>query len=86
MSSLKPVHAMIYLSRFYPFPFRPGGWHFPLIFRRSPMAKIGLFFGSNTGKTRKVAKMIKKRFDDELTADATNVSRVSVEDSPSINI
>lgn len=44
------------------------------------MAKIGLFFGSNTGKTRKVAKMIKKRFDDELMADAVNVNRVSPED------
>jgi flavodoxin I len=44
------------------------------------MARIGLFFGSTTGKTRKVAKMIKKRFDDETMADAVNVSRVSAED------
>ncbi|MBL4832577.1 MAG: flavodoxin [Pseudomonas sp.] len=44
------------------------------------MAKIGLFFGSNTGKTRKVAKMIKKKYDDELMASALNVNRVSVED------
>lgn len=44
------------------------------------MAKIGLFFGTNTGKTRKVAKMIKKRFDDELVAEPLNVNRVSVED------
>ncbi len=44
------------------------------------MAKIGLFFGSNTGKTRKVAKSIKKRFDDETMSDAVNVNRVSAED------
>jgi len=44
------------------------------------MARIGLFFGSNTGKTRKVAKMIKKRFDDETMADALNVNRAAPED------
>lgn len=44
------------------------------------MARIGLFFGSNTGKTRKVAKMIKKRFDDETMADPLNVNRASAED------
>ncbi|MFT3931111.1 MAG: flavodoxin [Spongiibacteraceae bacterium] len=44
------------------------------------MARIGLFFGTNTGKTRKVAKMIKKRFDDETMADPLNVNRVSAED------
>lgn len=44
------------------------------------MARIGLFFGTNTGKTRKVAKMIKKRFDDDTMADALNVNRASVED------
>lgn len=44
------------------------------------MARIGLFFGTNTGKTRKVAKMIKKRFDDETMADPLNINRVSAED------
>ncbi|MBV2133073.1 flavodoxin [Pseudomonas sp. MAP12] len=44
------------------------------------MARIGLFFGTNTGKTRKVAKMIKKRFDDDIMADALNVNRASAED------
>ena len=45
------------------------------------MAKIGLFFGSNTGKTRKVAKMIKKKYpDDELMAAALNVNRTTAED------
>ncbi|MDP2507215.1 MULTISPECIES: flavodoxin [unclassified Oceanobacter] len=39
------------------------------------MAKIGLFFGSNTGKTRKVAKMIKKKFDDDIMAAPLNVNR-----------
>ncbi len=44
------------------------------------MAKIGVFFGSNTGKTRKVVKMIKKRFDDETMADPVNVNKASPED------
>jgi len=44
------------------------------------MARIGLFFGSNTGKTRKVAKMIKKRFDDDTLADPLNVNRTSATD------
>jgi len=45
------------------------------------MAKIGLFFGSNTGKTRKVAKMIKKKFsDDELMASPLNVNRAEPEE------
>ncbi|MCC6076789.1 flavodoxin [Pseudomonas sp. GCM10022188] len=44
------------------------------------MARIGLFFGTNTGKTRKVAKMIKKRFDDDTMADALNVNRASAEE------
>ena len=44
------------------------------------MARIGLFFGTNTGKTRKVAKMIKKRFDDDTMSDALNVNRISADD------
>ncbi|ACR14294.1 flavodoxin [Teredinibacter turnerae] len=44
------------------------------------MAKIGLFFGSNTGNTRKIAKLIKKRFDDELMAKPLNVNRVEVDE------
>lgn len=44
------------------------------------MARIGLFFGTNTGKTRKVAKMIKKRFDDETFADPLNVNKATPED------
>lgn len=44
------------------------------------MAKVGIFFGTNTGKTRKVSKMIKKRYDDETMADPLNVNRVAAED------
>lgn len=44
------------------------------------MARIGIFFGTNTGKTRKVAKMIKKRFDDDTMADPINVNRVTAAD------
>lgn len=40
------------------------------------MARIGLFFGTNTGNTRKVAKQIKKRFDDDTMADPVNVNRI----------
>jgi len=44
------------------------------------MAKIGLFFGTDTGKTRKVAKLIKKRYDDALMAKPQNVNRTEVAD------
>lgn len=44
------------------------------------MAKIGLFFGSNTGKTRKVAKAIKKRYDDDTMAAPLNVNKATPED------
>lgn len=44
------------------------------------MAKIGIFFGSTSGKTRKVAKQIKKRYDDTLVADPININKASVED------
>jgi flavodoxin I len=44
------------------------------------MARIGLFFGSNTGNTRKIAKMIRKRFpDDALFADPLNVNKATPE-------
>jgi flavodoxin I len=42
------------------------------------MARIGIFFGSSTGNTRKIAKMIKKRFPDEaLFADPLNVNKIT---------
>jgi flavodoxin I len=43
------------------------------------MSKIGLFFASSTGNTRRIAKMIKKRFDDETMADALNVNKATPE-------
>jgi flavodoxin I len=44
------------------------------------MARIGIFFGSSTGNTRKIAKMIKKRFPDEdLLADPLNVNKATPE-------
>ncbi len=44
------------------------------------MSKIGLFFGTDTGKTRKVAKMIKKLFDDDTMAKPINVNRAVAND------
>lgn len=43
------------------------------------MAKIGLFFSSSTGNTRRIAKMIKKRYDDETMAEALNVNKATPE-------
>lgn len=43
------------------------------------MPKIGLFFSSSTGNTRRIAKAIKKRFDDDTMADALNVNKASAE-------
>lgn len=43
------------------------------------MSRIGVFFSSSTGNTRRIAKFIKKRYDDETMADALNVNRTSVE-------
>ena len=50
------------------------------------MAKIGMFFGTTSGSTRKVAKMIKKRFDDELMAAPLNINRTSVEEFSSYSL
>jgi flavodoxin I len=43
------------------------------------MAKIGLFFASSTGNTRRIAKMIKKRYDDDTLAEALNVNKATPE-------
>jgi flavodoxin I len=43
------------------------------------MARIGLFFSSSTGNTRRIAKAIKKRFDDDTMADAVNVNKATPE-------
>jgi flavodoxin I len=41
------------------------------------MSRIGLFFASSTGNTRRIAKSIKKHFDDDTMADALNVNKAS---------
>ena len=43
------------------------------------MSRIGLFFASSTGNTRRIAKAIKKRFDDDTMADALNVNKASAD-------
>ncbi len=45
------------------------------------MAKIGLFFGTDTGNTRKAAKMMYKKIgDEEVVAKPLNVNRAAAED------
>ena len=44
------------------------------------MARIGIFYGTSTGKSRKAAKMIKKRFDDNTMAKPMNINRAQPED------
>ncbi len=41
------------------------------------MSRIGLFFSSSTGNTRRIAKLIKKRYDDGTMAEALNVNKAS---------
>lgn len=43
------------------------------------MAKIGIFFGTDTGKTRKVAKKIHKKLGDDADAPV-NVNKASLEE------
>lgn len=43
------------------------------------MSRIGIFFASSTGNTRRIAKLIKKRFDIETMADALNVNKASAD-------
>ena len=43
------------------------------------MSRIGLFFASSTGNTRRIAKSIKKRFDDTTMAEALNVNKATAE-------
>jgi flavodoxin I len=43
------------------------------------MSKIGIFFGSDTGNTRKVAKSIAKKLGDDA-ADPVNVNKASADD------
>ncbi|WP_409422503.1 flavodoxin [Pseudaeromonas sp. ZJS20] len=44
------------------------------------MAKVGIFFGSDTGKTRKVAKMIHEAFGSDAVAAPVNINKASIQD------
>jgi len=44
------------------------------------MAKTGIIFGTDTGKTRKIAKQIFKSLDSDDVAKPININRCSVED------
>lgn len=43
------------------------------------MSRVGLFFASSTGNTRRIAKAIKKRYDDATMAEALNVNKATPE-------
>ncbi len=44
------------------------------------MAKVGIFFGSDSGKTRKVAKMIYEAFGSDEVAAPININKASIDD------
>ena len=44
------------------------------------MNKIGIFFGTDTGTTRLIAKMIAKKLGDEIASKPLNVNRIRIED------
>lgn len=44
------------------------------------MAKVGIFFGTDTGNTRKVAKSIAKQLGDDVAAKPVNINKASVDD------
>lgn len=43
-------------------------------------AKVGLFFGSTTGNTRKVAKLIKSRFADDIMSEPIRITKATPDD------
>ncbi|KAA8996895.1 flavodoxin [Affinibrenneria salicis] len=43
------------------------------------MANIGIFFGSDTGKTRKIAKMIQKKLGDDVADAPVNINRATLD-------
>ncbi len=43
------------------------------------MAKIGIFFGTDTGKTRKIAKLIAQHFEGEA-AEPVNINKATIDD------
>jgi flavodoxin I len=44
------------------------------------MSKIGIFFGTDSGSTRLIAKMIAKKLGDDVASKPLNVNRINVED------
>lgn len=44
------------------------------------MAKVGIFFGTDTGNTRKVAKSIAKQIGEETAAKPVNINKATVDD------
>ncbi|MGY6277872.1 flavodoxin [Methylomonas sp. MgM2] len=44
------------------------------------MAKVGIFFGTDTGKSRKVAKTINKRLGEAIADKPVNISNATVDD------
>jgi flavodoxin I len=44
------------------------------------MPRIGIFYGSNTGNTRRIAKTIRKRFEDDTIAAPTNINKAGIAD------
>lgn len=44
------------------------------------MNKIGIFFGTDTGSTRLIAKMIAKKLGDDIASKPLNVNRINIED------
>lgn len=44
------------------------------------MAKVGIFFGTDTGKTRRVAKLIHKAFGSDDVAKPVNINRCELAD------
>ena len=44
------------------------------------MNKVGIFFGTDTGSTRLIAKMIAKKLGSEIASKPLNVNRIRIED------
>ena len=50
------------------------------------MSKVGIFFGTDTGSTRLIAKMIAKKLGSDIASKPLNVNRISVEDMLSYDV
>lgn len=55
-------------------------WEGNTLTRAHPMTKIGIFFGTETGTTRLVAKKLHKKLGDEIADKPVNVNRISPAD------